>query len=158
MQLGQTAQKLEAMGVKTLGIVATEAERARLYFRYRRPRMPMGADPDLETHRAFGLPTIGPKTPEAQEVLNRVVAHALGLAEPASAEVYVQFRRHDGYDATPEDLADYARHNGQLTGQFLVDRDGVVRWANVECAREGLEGLAKMAPEDQVLAAARALS
>ena len=155
MQLGQTAQKLENMGVKTLGVVATDAERARLYFRFRRPRMPMGADPDLATHRAFGLPSVGLPTPEAVEVLRRAAAREMGLTGPASAGAFEQLARHDGYAVTPADEADWTRHEGLLTGQFLVDRDGVVRWANLECAREGLEGLAKMPPEDEVLAAAR---
>ena len=158
MQLGQTAQKLDAMGVKMLGVVATDAERARLYFRFRRPRMPMGADPDLATHRIFGLPNVGPPPPEAAEVFMRVAARELGLTGPGSPEAFAKFARHDGYDVTSADDADSTRHGGQLTGQFLVDREGVVRWANVECAREGLEGLAKLPSEDEVLAAARALS
>lgn len=33
-------------------------------------------------------------------------------------------------------------HQAQLTGPFLIDRDGIVRRVNVECAREGLEYLA----------------
>ena len=151
------AEKLEAMGVKTLGVVATDAERARLYFRFRRPRMPMGADPDLATHRAFGLPNVGPPTPEAGEAVERAAARELGLTGPAGEGALAQFARHDGYDVTAADEADFARHNGQLTGQFLLDRQGVVRWANVECAREGIEGLAKLPSEDEVLAAARAL-
>jgi hypothetical protein len=151
------AQKLEGMGVKTLGVVATEAERARLYFRFRRSRMPMGADPDLATHRAFGLPNFGAPTPEMGEVLERAAARELGLTGPASEGALVQFARHDAYDVTGADEADFARHGAQLTGQFLVDRNGVVRWANVECARDGIEGIGKLPPEDEVLAAARAL-
>ena len=157
MQLGQIAQKLDALRVKTMGVVATDAERARLYFRFRRPRMPMGADPDLATHRIFGLPNVGPPPPEAVEVLQRVAARELGLAGPGSPEAFAQFARHDGYDVTVADEADVARHGAQLTGQFLVDRDGVVRWANVECAREGLEGLGKLPSEEELLAAARAV-
>jgi hypothetical protein len=38
-----------------------------------------------------------------------------------------------------------------------VDRGGGVRWANVERAREGLDGLGEMPPEAEVLAAVRAL-
>ena len=157
MQLGQIAQKLAAMGVKTLGVVATDAEPARLYFRFRRPRMPMGADPSLATHRAFGLPNIGPPTPEAGEALDRAAARELGLTGPATGGAFAQFARHDGYDVTGADEADFARHGVQLVGQFLVDREGVVRWVNVECARDGIEGIGKLPSEDEVLAAARAL-
>ena len=159
MQLGQTAQKLEAIGVKTLGVVATEADRARLYFRFRQPRMPMGADPELTTHRAYGLPSVGrPTTPEAMEVIHRAAARELGLTGPASEGAEETLARLYVYNATAADDADQARHDGQLTGQFLVDRAGVVRWANLECAREGMEGIGKLPPEDELLAAARALS
>ena len=157
MQLGQIAQKLEAMGVKTLGVVATDAERARLYFRFRRPRMPMGADPSLATHRAYGLPNFGPPAPEVGEVLERAAARELGLTGPATVGALAQLARRDGYAVTGADEADAARHGAQLVGQFLVDRAGVVRWANVECARDGIEGIGKLPSEDEVLAAARAL-
>jgi hypothetical protein len=157
VQLGQIAQKLEAMGVKTLGVVATDAEPARLYFRFRRPRMPMGADPSLATHRAYGLPNFGPPTPEVGEAIERAAARELGLAGPAAAGALAQFARHDGYAVTGADEADAARHGAQLVGQFLVDREGVVRWVNVECARDGIEGIGKLPSEDEVLAAARAL-
>jgi hypothetical protein len=157
VQLGQIAQKLEAMGVTTLGVVATDAARARLYFRFRKPRMPMGADPDLVTHRAYGLPNFGPMTSEAEEALGRAAGRELGLTGPPSPEALARFMRHDGYDATPDDAADFGRHGSQLVGQFLVDRDGTVRWASVECAREGLDGIGKLAPEEEILTAARAL-
>jgi hypothetical protein len=157
VQLGQLAQKLEATGVKTLGVVATDAERARLYFRFRRPRMPIGADPDLTTHRAFGLPNVGPPTPEAGEVLQRAAARELGLTGRASVGALAQLARHDGYDVTAADEADFARHGVQLTGQFLVDREGVVRWVNVECVRDGIEAFGKLPSGDEVLAAARAV-
>ena len=157
MQLGQIAQKLDALGVKTLGVVATDAERARLYFRFRRPRMPMGADPDLATHRAFGLPNMGPPPPEIGEVLQRAAARELSLTGPASAGALEKLAGHDSYAVTAADEADSSRHGAQLVGQFLVDREGVVRWANVECAHDGIEGLGKMPSEEEVLAAARAL-
>ena len=65
--------------------------------------------------------------------------------------------RLDGYDVTAADEADFARHKVQLVGQFLVDGEGVVRWANVECARDGIEGIGKLPSEEEVLAAARAV-
>jgi hypothetical protein len=46
----------------------------------------------------------------------------------------------------------------QLKGQFLIDRDGIVRWANIECAAEGFAGVGKFPPEETILGAARALS
>lgn len=55
-QLGMTRQKLQAVGVETLGIVATKPENARLYFRFHPTRLPLAADPELITHRAYRLP------------------------------------------------------------------------------------------------------
>ncbi len=55
-QLGAATEKLRGVGVETLGVVATELENARLYFKYRPARIAIAADPDLVTHRAFGLP------------------------------------------------------------------------------------------------------
>jgi hypothetical protein len=45
----------------------------------------------------------------------------------------------------------------QLKGQFLIDRDGIVRWANIECAAEGVAGVGKFPSAGEILAAARAL-
>ena len=67
VHLGSTAEKLREAGVQTLGVVATDPERARFYFKFRPPRMPIGADPELATHQAYGLPNI-PITPEAVDV------------------------------------------------------------------------------------------
>jgi hypothetical protein len=44
----------------------------------------------------------------------------------------------------------------QLKAHYLIDRDGIVRWANIECA-EGLAGLGKSPSVDEILAVARAL-
>ena len=156
MQLGQIAQKLEAMGVKTLGVVATDAERARLYFRFRRPRMPVGADPGLTSHRAYGLPNM-PPGPELWDAVERAAVRELKLAGSPPGGAYGQLGGHDAYQVTPADLADFERHQAQLAGQFLIDREGIVRWVNVECARDGLTGVDRLPSEDEILAAARAL-
>jgi hypothetical protein len=43
----------------------------------------------------------------------------------------------------------------QLKGQFLIDRDGIVRWAHIECATEGPAGIGKMPSVEEIVAAAR---
>ena len=48
--------KLQTAGVETLGVVNTTLERARLYFKFRPTKMPLAADPEASTHRAFGVP------------------------------------------------------------------------------------------------------
>ena len=41
----------------------------------------------------------------------------------------------------------------QLKGQFLIDREGIVRWANIECAGEGLAGVGKFPTDAEILTA-----
>ena len=45
----------------------------------------------------------------------------------------------------------------QLKGQFLIDRDGIVRWSYIECGTEGLAGIGKLPSAGEILAAARSL-
>ena len=154
-----TAEKLGELGVQTLVIVATGAERARLYFRFRPPRCPVGADPDLITHRAYGVPQTA-KTPEIVEIiLSRWadLARELQLQAPPG-QVYDALSRQDGFTLAETDEAERQRHQAQFVGQFLVDRDGIVRWVGIECAQEGLAGLDKFPTEEELLAAARLLS
>ena len=65
--------------------------------------------------------------------------------------------KRDGYIDNETDKADLKSQWPQLKGQFLIDRDGIVRWANVECATEGLAGIGKFPSEQEILDAARAL-
>jgi hypothetical protein len=44
-----------------------------------------------------------------------------------------------------------------MIGQFLVDREGIVRWVNIEGEKEGLAGLEKFPTDDEFIAAARRL-
>ena len=55
-QLGTFEERLKGMGVESLAVVATAPENARLYFKFRPTKVPLAADPDLSTHRAYGLP------------------------------------------------------------------------------------------------------
>lgn len=133
--LSRTAEKLRASGVETLGVVATPAERARLYFRFHQASIPLAADPELTTHRAYGLPGV-PFSPELGEVLDEVslaFARRQGIAaRPGTA--YNDLNAVDGYAPTGDDRKDFERHQAQFIGQFLLDRDGVVRWVNIERA------------------------
>ena len=157
MLLGSIAQTLKEIGVQTVGVVATDPQRARLYFRFRPPRMRMGADPDLVTHHAYGLPQF-PLTPESVEVARAAASRELRrMSHEVPADPLAGLGRLDAYEATPADEADLQRHQAQLTGQFLIGRDGIVRHAYVECAREGLAGFGDMPSEEEILAGAREL-
>ena len=41
-----------------------------------------------------------------------------------------------------------------MKGQFLIDRDGIVRWAHIECGKEGLAGMGKFPSHDELIGAA----
>src|SRR6478752_4297480 len=54
-RLAVARDKLAHEGVATIAIVNTELERARQYFQYRPTRMDLATDPEVQTHRAFGV-------------------------------------------------------------------------------------------------------
>jgi peroxiredoxin len=158
VQLGTTAEKLQTVGVETLAIVASKAERARFYFRHRPIRSAVGADPELITYRAYGVPQTG-RTPEVRQAVQdfyRNLARELKLEVPDD-QARDAIGRLDGFEVTESEKAESERHQIQFTAQFLVDRHGIVRWANIECAQEGLAGIDKFPTDQELLAAARAL-
>jgi peroxiredoxin len=152
-QLAPTSRELKAAGVETIGVVATAAERARLYFRYRPAPFPIGADPDLATHRAFGLPQF-PLTPEVEQLVEAAasdLARELGIPV-VSGEALGAIKTFDGFQPVEEDARDAERDQALVIGQFLIGRDGIVRWVNVEgepgelpSAREVLAAAADLA-------------
>jgi hypothetical protein len=153
-----TAGRLGELGVQTLVILATGMDRARLYFRFRPPRCEVVVDPELITHRAYGVPQTE-RMPEFLRI-NRSnyaeLARQENLQVPA-AEAYDALNRLDGFTLTEDDAAERARHKVQFTGHFLVDRDGVVRWLTIEGSQEGLAGLGKFPTDEELLSAARLL-
>ena len=159
VQLGLVRDKLRAAGVDALGIVGTTPENARRYFRFRPTRLPLAADPQLATHRAYGAPR-PPVTPQLLEDLRTVRANPTGeLPAPLPImEVVPALDRLDGFTPTDTDHQDETSQFPQLEGQFLIDRDGIVRWRNIEGARDGLAGLGRFPGEAELLAAAQAVA
>ena len=157
-QLGGTQEKLRERGVETLAVVATELDNAKLYFKYRPARIALVADPHLVTHRAYGLPRVQ-VTDELMSELGALRLNPTGeLPEPLPvSEVGSLLDRKDGFQRTPADLRDIDRQWPQLKGQFLVDRDGIVRWAHIECT-DGLAGIGKFPSDDELLAVARTIA
>ena len=158
-QMGMVGEKLKALGVEALGIVATKPEHARLFFRLRPTRLALAADQDLVTHRAYGVPK--PEvTPELKQAFQSVRINPSGeLPEPLLVpEASAALDKLDGFTPTKTDLEDRERQFPQLEGQFLVDREGIIRWVHIECAQVGLAGIGKLPAAEEVLAAARALT
>ncbi len=152
--MGTMESRLKAVGVETLGVVATTPENARLYFKYRPTGLRLASDPELSTHRAYG---VGKLTQTAELETIRINPYG-DLPEPLPVkEVAMAISKADGYAETPTDKADMERQWPQLKAQFLIDRAGIVRWANVECAREGVAGVGKFPSAEEVIAAARTL-
>lgn len=157
VQIGGFEDKLKALGVESLVVVATEPENARLYFKFRPTRLRLASDPDLSTHRAFRVPKPEP-TPELMQAMQETRIDPFGdlpeaLPIPEAAKV---IEARDGYACTATDLADVDRQWPQLKALYMIDRDGIVRWVDIECSREGMAGVGKLPSEDMILEAARA--
>jgi peroxiredoxin len=155
VQMATTSDRLKSLGVDSLAIVGTELDNARFYFKFRPTRMTLGADPQLTTHRSYGVPK--PEiTPEMAQMMEQTYINPTGeLPAPLPVSAAGQaLAALDGYQTTPTDERDFARVFPQLKGQFLIVRDGIVRWAHIECEKEGLAGLGKFPSHDELLGAA----
>jgi peroxiredoxin len=155
-QMAVTAEKLKPLGVESIAVVGTELDNARLYFRFRPTRLTLGADPHLTTHRSYGVPKPEP-TPELFQMVQSTQINPTGeLPEPLPIPAAAQaLDKLDGFQPTPTDQREGESTFTQMLGQFLIDRTGVVRWANIECGKEGLPGMGKFPTHDELLAAAR---
>jgi peroxiredoxin len=157
-QAAAADEALKASGIETLGIVATPPENARLYFRFRPTRLRLAADPELTTHRAYGVPKPA-VTPEFMKMMETTAVNPDGvLPQPLPIpEAAAAVGKLDGYTGNATDQADMERQWPQLKGQFLIDRDSVVRWASIECGTEGMAGIGKFPSREEILAAAQAV-
>jgi len=153
-QMAATSEHLRSLGIDSLAIVGTELENARLYFKFRPTRLALGADPQLTTHRSYGVPRPEP-TPELMQMVGSTYINPTGelpapLPVPAAAAALAAL---DGYQTTLTDQREQESTFTQLKGQFLIDRDGIVRWSHIEC-QEGLPGMGKFPSHDELLGAA----
>ena len=156
-RMGATEAKLKAEGVETVCVVATPPENAKLYFKFRPTKLRLGADPELTTHRAYGVPRPA-VTPEFMQTLETTKVNPNGeLPAPLPVmEAAAKLAEMDGYAGTPADQTDMERQWPQLKAQFLIDRGGIVRWANFEGAK-GPSEIGKIPSDEEILAAVRAL-
>jgi peroxiredoxin len=168
VQLGTTQDKLKAFGVETVAVVNTPLERARLYFKYRPARVLLTADPDAATHRSFGVPAgvVVEKESEASWAQGKLTMGQLlamkidptgELPEPQNPYAAMEtLNKKDGFEVTEIDRQIAHAHGTQMTGHFLIDREGIIRWEHIECA-ERLEDLSKFPTDEEILQAARSL-
>jgi len=156
--MGPIEPRLKSLGVETLGVVATTPENAQLYFKYRPTKLRLAADPELTTHRAYGLPKPVPNA-EFMGALEAARINPFGdLPQPLPVmQAAMAISKADGFAATPTDEAERDRQFPQLKGLFMIDRDGIVRWSYIECATDGAAGVGKIPSAEQIVGAARSL-
>ncbi|QND66331.1 redoxin domain-containing protein [Mesorhizobium loti] len=139
--------ELRERGVESLTVVNTPIERARLYFRYHpMPNLLAASDPERASHRAFGLPNLEFTENEtnwpykvamavAQDMRVEIPGELPGPMDPMTAGEILN--KKDNYEVTEADEQMMATGHGQLIGQFLLDRQGIVRWSFTEVPEGG---------------------
>ncbi len=169
-RLNTTRDKLGHLGVETVAVVNTPVERARQYFQYRPTRVVLGADPEVRTHRAFGLAqiTVVPDSSDPSEVhwpqtttMAQLLATSFNpggeLPQPMNLfAVGEALNARDGFQPTPIDEQLHAAHGSQREGIFLIDAIGTIRWTHIE-APDNPNQLGSFPSDDEILAAARAV-
>src|SRR5215470_10508714 len=106
-QMAPVESQLKTLGVETLCVVATTPENARLYFKFRPTRLRLASDPELSTHRAYGLPKPAP-TPAFMNAFETVRINPGGMfPEPLLIKQAAEaLTKADGYENTPTDNAE----------------------------------------------------
>ncbi|MBZ9734321.1 redoxin domain-containing protein [Mesorhizobium sp. CA18] len=139
--------ELREKGVESLTVVNTPIERARLYFRYHpMPNLLAASDPERASHRAFGLPNLEFTQDEtnwpykvsmtaAKDMRVDIPGELPAPMDPFAASEFLDKKDH--YEVTEADEQMMATGHGQLIGQFLLDRQGVVRWSFTEVPEGG---------------------
>ncbi|WP_027055331.1 peroxiredoxin-like family protein [Mesorhizobium erdmanii] len=139
--------ELREKGVQSLTVVNTPIERARLYFRYHpMPNLLAASDPERASHRAFGLPNLEFTENEtnwpykvsmaaARDMRVDMPGELPGPMDPMAAGEILDKKDH--YELTEVDKQMMATGYGQLVGQFLLDRQGIVRWSFTEVPEGG---------------------
>ncbi|TIT24311.1 MAG: AhpC/TSA family protein [Mesorhizobium sp.] len=150
--------ELREKGVESLTVVNTPIERARLYFRYHpMPNLLAASDPERASHRAFGLPNLEFTQNEtnwpykvsmaaAKDMRVDIPGELPGPMDPLVASEFLNKKDH--YEVTEADEQMMATGHGQLVGQFLLDRQGIVRWSFTEVPEGGRYMFGKPSPQE----------
>ncbi|HLJ70619.1 MAG TPA: peroxiredoxin-like family protein [Roseiarcus sp.] len=156
---------LRDRGVETFAVVNSPTERARLYYRYHPlPNLLAAADPERASHRAFGLPmlefteneTVWPRKVGMDVVLATRVNVPGELDQPMNPiEAGTIMNQRDGYEISEAERKMLPASNGQLVGEFLLDREGIIRWSFTEVAEGGRNMFGAPTPDELMSAAAQ---
>jgi len=166
-----TRDKLAQEGVEAVAIVNTPLDRARQYFQYRPTRVALATDPDVQTHRAYGITKVQivadstdprelhwPHTGTIAQLAATAINPTGELPEPMSLFAASELlNAKDGFEETEADKRIMEAHATQRTGHFLIDAQGTIRWAHTE-APDSPNQLGSFPGEEEMLAAARAVT
>ncbi|MGG7580444.1 peroxiredoxin-like family protein [Rhizobium sp. Nf11,1] len=161
--MAQLNPALKEKGIECLAVVKTPVERARLYFRYHPlPNLISASDPEGASHRAFGLPILELTENETEWPrklgMDAVMTMRIDLPRelpvpmnPAAAGDFLE--KKDPYEMTAADQQIIIAGHMPLIGEFLLDRDGTVRWSFTE-AEEGGQNLCRAPSPEELMSAA----
>jgi peroxiredoxin len=153
-RLGATGDRLRPLGIETLAVIGTSLDNARLYYRYHPTRMAIAVDPGLISHRAYRLP----KVEATWEVVSAKHVNPSGELPDALPlwEATKALGRLDGFKPTDTDRDDGRRTWDQSVGEFLIDRDGIIRWLYLE-GPTAADYMAKFSSVEELVSAAHAV-
>jgi peroxiredoxin len=156
---------LREKGIECLTVVNTPIERARLYFRYHpMPELLAAADSERTSHRAFGLPNVEfaegktewPRKVGMEDAMQMLIEVPDELPEPMNPSVASGIlNAKDGYEMTEADEQMAMTGSGQLFGQFLLDRECLIRWTFTEVPEGGRRMFTRASPEELMSAASQ---
>jgi peroxiredoxin len=162
----EAANRIRSLNIEALAVITTPGERARAYFRHRPASMLIASDPEMTTHRAYGVPqpqrttaqTDWPATLNSADVTALQSDHAWpDVSVPISlAAAADQLDKKDGYDKSAADLDEEKATWRQLGGLILIDKAGIIRWTDFE-ATGGLKTFGNIAGVPAIVAAAERL-
>jgi AhpC/TSA family len=134
--LGLAADRLRPLGIETLAVIGTTLDNARLYYRHRLP-----------------------KVEAAWEVVSAMRVNPSGELREALPfwEGTKALGRLDGFKPTDVDRDEGKRTWNQSVGEFLIDRDGIVRWLRAE-STNAADYCANFPPEEALVSASHALT
>jgi len=163
----QTADALEDIGVAVLAVTSTPLKAARLYARYRPAGLRLASDPKYGLHRAYGVPvckivsegaTDWPRQVNEGDAMKVAINPSGELPEPMPVMIAAMtLDKVDGFEEVETDEEGPPPGNLALSGFFLIDRGGIVRWAFVE-AIDDPAGYGTLPNREELMAAAAAVA
>ena len=139
-------RSLREKGIESIAVINTPIDRARLYFRYRpMPNLFAAADPERTSHQAFGLPNLEFTENETDwpkkigmDLIRKMLIQVPDEPGPVHRRMASRLlNEKEGYEMTEVDNKMARTGDGQLFGQFLLDRDGIIRWTFTEVPEGG---------------------